>query len=258
MRLLHLLKSLLRIDFIENVFKVIYLKYKVRHIDISFYTKIGKGNVLLSHTTLSPYAFLSNVHMEPYGKVATNAYLNDVIMGRYTSIGEHVVFSNSQIGDYSYVSSNCVMYNTSIGKFCSIAADVKVGLGKHPTDFISTSPVFYSTHKQCGKSFTDKSLFKEGEPTSIGNDVWIGTNVIVLDGVKIGDGAIIGAGSVVTQNIEPYTIVAGIPAKEIRKRFPEEVIEQLKALKWWDWEEEKLIRNVTLFQRGDFNLKDIV
>lgn len=258
MNRMNLVKRLFGINSIKNFFKIICLKLKVDHINISFHVKLDQDNILREFTTVSPYVFLSNVNMMAYAKVATNAYLKNVTMGAYSAIGEHTVFSDSQIGAYSYISSNCVMYNAEIGKFCSIAANVKIGLGKHPVDFISTSPVFYSLNKQCGKSFTDRSLFKEGEDTYIGNDVWIGTNVIILDGIKIGDGSIIGAGSVVTKDVEPYTIVAGIPAKLIKKRFSEEVVGKLQSLKWWNWEEEKLIRNLALFQHHEFDLDNIV
>lgn len=87
----------------------------------------------------------------------------------------------------------------------------------------------------------------------IGNDVWIGYKAIILAGVKIGDGAIIGTGALVTKNIPAYSIVGGIPARVIRKRFSEDIINKLKFLKWWDWPKEKIMRNISAIQSGDIN-----
>jgi acetyltransferase-like isoleucine patch superfamily enzyme len=142
--------------------------------------------------------------------------------------------TNSHISDYSYVGYSCIINNCEIGKFCSIANGVKIGLGKHPVNFISTSPLFYSPNNPLKIVLSKVLKFKEYERIVIGNDVWIGTNVTILDGVKIGNGAIIGANSVVTKNIDPYTIVGGVPAREIKKRFSEKLINNLQSLKWWD------------------------
>ena len=106
-----------------------------------------------------------------------------------------------------------------------------------------------------GFTFSNKQLFDEHEFADnakcyyviIGNDVWIGNNVIIMDGVKISDGAIIAAGSIVTKNIEPYTIVAGIPAKPIRRRFKDEQIQKLMEIKWWDWPLEEIKKNYSMF-----------
>jgi virginiamycin A acetyltransferase len=141
---------------------------------------------------------------------------------------------NSVIKDYSYISYNCTINNCEIGKFCSIAKSVKIGLGKHPINFISTSPIFYSPNNPLRKIISKELRFKDNESVTIGNDVWIGANVIILDGVIIGNGAIIGANSVVTKNIEPYSIVGGVPAKEIKKRFSENMIKEIGSSKWWD------------------------
>lgn len=126
--------------------------------------------------------------------------------------------------------------NADIGRYCSIASEVCTISGRHPTsDWVSTSPVFYSNECQCGMSYASEKLFDESsKKTIIGNDVWIGARAIILSGVKIGDGAIIAAGAVVTKDVEPYTIAGGVPAKPIRKRFTDEQIDALINLKWWD------------------------
>lgn len=141
----------------------------------------------------------------------------------------------SFIDSHTYISYNCTINNCKIGKFCSIASGVKIGLGTHPINFFSTSPIFYSPENPLRKRITNELLFKDRKKVEIGNDVWIGANVIVLDGVKIGNGAIVGANSLVNKDIGPYEIVGGVPAKIIRKRFADDLIDELENLKWWDF-----------------------
>lgn len=157
---------------------------------------------------------------------------------------------NSKINKYTYVGRGSNIINTNIGAFCSIAPGTKIGLAKHPINMISTSPVFYSKKNILKKCFKEYS-FEEYDKTVIGNDVWIGLNCIIKSGITIGDGAIIGAGSIVTKDVEPYTIVAGVPAKKIRKRFSEEQINKLIEIKWWEWEDEKIEKYSDAFNEVD-------
>lgn len=149
-------------------------------------------------------------------------------------------FTNVQIDNYSYIASNSSITNAKIGKFCSIGPNFCCGLGIHPTDGISTSPMFYSTAKQNGITLVSKNKIIESKTTLIGNDVFIGANVTVLDGVTIGDGAIIGAGAVVIKDIPPYAIAVGVPAKVVKYRFEKVQIEKLMQIEWWNFEEDKL------------------
>lgn len=142
--------------------------------------------------------------------------------------------TNSNIGSHSYVSYFSQINNSKIGNYCSIAKRFNAGLGFHPTDFISTSPVFYSPKNPLFKSIVKDKMFNDSKSISIGSDVWIGCNVTLVDGVNIGHGSIIGAHSLVINDVEPYSIVGGVPAKLIRKRFTDEEIEYLLKLKWWD------------------------
>lgn len=144
------------------------------------------------------------------------------------------------IGDYTYIAGNSIICLTTVGKFCSIGPNFFCGFGVHPTNGLSTSPAFYSTHGQCGISFSKENKIRENLPIKIGNDVFIGMNVTVLDGVTIGDGAIIGAGAVVSKDIPPYAIAVGSPIKIIKYRFDEPTIAKLLSIKWWDFSLDKL------------------
>lgn len=151
------------------------------------------------------------------------------------------------IGKYSYINKYCLIEkNTIIGRFCSIAYNVKIGLGSHPVDWVSTHQFTYDPKYK----FVKESRSFNGDAhkkTIIGNDVWIGANAIILAGVNVGDGAIIGANSLVTEDIEPYAIVHGIPAKFSRFRFEEHIIENLLNSKWWNLDDKKIKENIDHF-----------
>lgn len=166
----------------------------------------------------------------------------------YNKIGKNSLFFGS-IGKGSYIGSDCRIRG-DIGRFCCIASGVITANGRHPTsDFASIHPAFYSPDlSRCGLSYCKEQRFKEdGARICIGNDVWIGTGAILLDGVQVGDGAIIAAGAVVTKDVEPYSIVGGIPAREIRKRFSSEICAELEKLQWWDRSDEWLRAHVMEF-----------
>jgi acetyltransferase-like isoleucine patch superfamily enzyme len=155
-------------------------------------------------------------------------------LGKFNLLSRHCLLANSTLGDYSYLGEKTEIRNADIGKFCSIGHNVHIGLGAHPTDMVSTHPVFYSMKEQISFTFSKQQKFDENKRVKIGHDVWIGANVTILDGVEIKTGAIIGANALVSKNVEPYSIVGGVPAKIIKYRFDHETINLLLQSKWWD------------------------
>ena len=185
-------------------------------------------------------------------RVANGASVSRVKFEGCNSVGANTVLSG-KIGYGSYTGPNCYIIG-EIGRFCSIASEVRTILGNHPTrDFVSTSPCFYSTDKQNGESFVTENRFSEVKtvhdkcPVVIEDDVWIGEHASILAGITIGTGSIVAAGAVVTKDVAPYSIVAGVPAREIRKRFSDENISYLLRLRWWDKPIEWIKENAELF-----------
>ena len=162
-------------------------------------------------------------------------------------IGSACILEKCKLGRYSYIGDNSVISRTSIGRFCSISRNVMINLGKHPTHLVSTHPSLYAQNPCVKKSFNYNEEIEELGEVEIGNDVWIGSNVLILADIKIGDGSIIASGAIVTRDVEPYSIVGGIPAKVIKKRFKENEIEFLKKIDWWNKSEEWLIQNANHF-----------
>lgn len=174
--------------------------------------------------------------------------LSNTIYGKCDFEGKNAIwqnthFVNSSLGYGSYVGKGGEFYNCKIGRFCSIAANVRVISASHPTrGTISTHPAFYSNnpyfqnlfHYNVSLKYEEHIKTANGYDCEIGNDVWIGENVLIKGGITIGDGAVIGMGSIVTHDITPYTIVAGVPAKQIRMRFDDITIQKLMQIKWWD------------------------
>jgi len=170
------------------------------------------------------------------------ANVRDAVLGRYTEIGARTVFAESTLGDYSYVVNDSNIIYTTIGKFCSIAAHTRINPGNHPMQRASQAHFTYRASAYFEDAQDEAAFFdwRRSMLVTIGHDVWIGHGAIVLAGRSIGTGAVVAGGAVVTKDVPDYTIVAGNPARIIRRRFPEEIAERLKALAWWDWEHAAL------------------
>ena len=179
----------------------------------------------------------------------------DSILGKNVFVGNNAIISDCRVGRFSYFSPEARCHNATVGSFCSIGHEVVIGLSKHPTQFVSTSPVFYSPGNWAFRTkFTEKQMFDEHASVQIGSDVWIGARAMITDGVKIGDGAVIASAAMVVKNVAPYSIVGGVPARLIRMRFNEEQIERLMALKWWDKSEDWLKQHGPKFHDLNFLL----
>lgn len=181
-----------------------------------------------------------------FSHVALFAVLQGAVVDKTAAICSGVKFYRGKIGKYSYIGNNSFVIDTDIGNFTSISTDCYIGGTSHPTQWVSTSPVFHKWENIMKKNFA-RHEFEIFQRTHIGSDVWIGNRVMIKAGLSIGDGAVIGMGSVVTKDVGPYEIWAGNPARMIRKRMPEKQIAVLQQMQWWEWSDEVIEEHSELF-----------
>lgn len=206
-------------------------------------------------------------------KIFRNAVVNNCSFGDGCSIGddttvERSVFENnvvinrrsyindSSIGCYTYTGINTTINWSSIGRFCSLARNVDVGGFDHDYKKITTMPAFRFAQIINGGGKLEKKK-KELDKCVVGNDVWIASGAIILHKVSIGDGAVVGGGAVVTHDVPPYAIVAGVPAKIIGYRCDETLIPELLSIKWWNWPMEILVPVMSELIKKDISKESI-
>lgn len=202
---------------------------------------------------------ISEKKIYPRANDRETVYLKHVITNPNITVGDFTMY-NDFVRDPRDFEKNNVLYHYPInrdrlnmGKFCSIACGAKFLFtsANHTQKSLSTYPfpIFFEEWDLDVEDIT--SAWDRKGDIIIGNDVWIGYEAVIMSGVTIGDGAIIGARSVVTKDIPPYTIVGGVPARQIRRRFSEETIAALLELKWWNWPREKIARKIEAIKNGD-------
>ncbi len=174
--------------------------------------------------------------------IHATAQVRGSTFGRYTEVDERCRIVESELDDYSYIMRDGDLWATTVGKFVNIASHVRINATNHPTWRATQHHFTY----RAGDYFTGESNeaeffdWRRDHRVVIGHDVWIGHGATVLPGVRVGNGAVIGAGAVVSKNVEPYTIVGGVPSNDIRRRFSAETANAMETIAWWDWSHERL------------------
>ena len=189
--------------------------------------------------------------LEP--RIHETATVSNSTLGRYTEVAERCRIDEVSFGDYSYVMQDGAIWCAEIGKFANIAASVRINATNHPTWRATLHHFTYraADYFDGADVETDFFAWRRDHKVVIGHDVWIGHGATVLPGVTIGNGAVVGAGAVVRRDVEPYMIVGGVPAKNIRPRFSDKIAERYEKLAWWDWDHAKLHANLDAFRNMD-------
>lgn len=178
---------------------------------------------------------------------------------KFTHILRGARLNNAHIGKYSRVGVNCKLTNVTVGNFSCIGADCVVGVGQHPTNYLTYHSIFY---KQGNWGWHDDWIkypkgFQEQAHITIGNNVWIGQKVVIMDGVTIGDNSIVATGAIVTKDVPPYSIVGGVPAKVIKTLFNDEMRKRLDEIQWWNMEDNEISKVIDLFHIPNPSIEDL-
>lgn len=204
---------------------------------------------LLEGAAIYKNAYVKNCKLGEFAKVGDFSRIENSIFGRNVDLQRFSMIYDSKIGDFSYVGRNFTSWYAIIGKFCSISWNVSIGGANHDYSRITQHAFLYAKQFGMLEDGVDPGYNRFDTECEIGNDVWVGCNSVICRNVHVGDGAVIGAGSVVTKNVEPYTIVGGVPAKPIKERCSKELASRLQRTRWWELPAEIIKENFTLFNQ---------
>lgn len=215
-------------------------------------SQIGVGVRIFKHAEVKNSLLSENVIVGNHAMIISSELESNISINRYNYIYK------SSIGRFTYTGIGSSIRSSRVGRFCSLAWNVSIGGGNHEFHHVTTSPLwrFEMLDKSEMNHDENKELIKRHNDfgaCTIGHDVWIATNAVILRDVKIGNGAIIGAGAVVTKDVEPYSIVAGVPAKKIKMRFDDKVIDVLEQIQWWNWPIDVIRANLDVIYRKKVN-----
>lgn len=175
-------------------------------------------------------------------KIGDNVTLNRTRLGQYVHLADDAILEEVDVGDYSYTAGHNQIFYATIGQFVSIASYARINPGNHPTYQRIAQHHFTYRASEYGLGEDDAAFFdwRREHHVTVGHDVWIGHNAILMPGVSVGNGAVIGSAAVVTKDVEPYSIVAGVAAKKIGMRFDDALIERIERSQWWHWDHATL------------------
>ncbi|MBO4807319.1 MAG: hypothetical protein J5554_14955 [Paludibacteraceae bacterium] len=209
------------------------------------------GNVKLFRNVV-----INNSKIADGCSVGDDTTIERSVLENNVAINRRSYINDSFIGSFSYTGINTTMNWSKVGKFCSIARNVDIGGFDHDYRKVTTMPEFRLNQIMSGGGKIPQQV-KHDEYCEIGNDVWIAANALVLHKVKVSDGAVVGGGAVVTHDVPPYAIVAGVPARIIGYRCEKPLIEELLKIQWWNWPVEVIVENMDLLLKNDIS-KEVI
>jgi phosphonate metabolism protein (transferase hexapeptide repeat family) len=197
---------------------------------------------MMPETTEQPKRHSPTASRDGEPRIHPSVVQRDCTFGRFVDVAERVMLTECEVGDYTYIERHGELIYATIGKFCAIAANVRINALTHPIERVSQHKMTYRPNEYFVGAKLDKDFRarRQNARVQIGHDIWIGHGAVIMPGLSIGHGAVIGAGAVVTKNVAPYSIVAGVPAKHIKWRFPKSIRTRMIKRAWWEWDHDRL------------------